>query len=253
MTAAIDTSTATDATGAVDPAAAAPEPETNTIPREVAEFWTLVSDYADQGASAGLDDKKSDASLEIRRAYGALDKDAKRQARAIVRDAKDTELEDAGKAQATDPAAAMAHMARSFALLNVINNGFAALSSAAPKSAGDPVEAAVALTAQIQLAYAVSMATAPAGVDSADYSARVSASLTENDQSDAIAYRNWIEAGQTGDEPNVSELAKSAARISLGRSPKGQGRKPGSPNAPKDETAAADAPVDSTEGADTGE
>ncbi|USH45091.1 hypothetical protein SEA_CAMERICO_95 [Gordonia phage Camerico] len=244
----IDTAAATDATAEPLEDGTVVSTETNTIPREVAEYWAAVSDAADN-APEELKDKTTDTMVELRRLFGALDKDGKRQARAIVRDAKDTELATAGEKQATDPAAAMAHMGRSFALLNVINNGFSALAPAgSPKTAADPVAAAVALTAQIQLAYAVSMAEAPAGISAEDYQARVSASLSENDQAHAQSYRAWLENGQTGTEPEVSDLAKAAARISLGRGPKGQGRKPKSA-----ETAPAADPAATVDGIDTGD
>lgn len=77
----------------------------------------------------------------------------------------------------------------------------------------------------IQLGYSLAYTNVPAHVasDWAD-SVKIDAELERQSQE----YRRWLETGQKNDqpEPNVPEVAKMGARISLGRGPKGQGRKP---------------------------
>ena len=75
----------------------------------------------------------------------------------------------------------------------------------------------------IQLGYSLAFTHAPEGVD-ADWKDQVK--NTPELEKQASEYRAWLESGQEGDEPNVPAVAAAGARISLGRGPKGQGRKP---------------------------
>lgn len=48
------------------------------------------------------------------------------------------------------------------------------------------------------------------------------------DVTDAQTYRDWLlsDPVERGDEPRIAEVDKRAARLSIGRAPGGQGRKP---------------------------
>ena len=89
-----------------------------------------------------------------------------------------------------------------------------------------PTEAHIELVQGIQLGYALAVGHPGAGVD-ADWGDK----LTQPDDElvkIAAEYREWLASGQMGQEPSATKVAKAAARISLGRGPKGQGRRPNS-------------------------
>lgn len=114
----------------------------------------------------------------------------------------------------------------------------------------DPTEAFALEQATAQLAYSLTVLNKPEAVDDEALAAKLGELVTEDVQALADQYRTWVSNGSKGDEPELPEYAKAAARISLGRSPKGQGRKPAAKKeeataAPADETATvpATAPV----------
>ena len=72
----------------------------------------------------------------------------------------------------------------------------------------------------------------------------------EVDITPALTYREWLESGAEGDEPEVDTELKKAARISLGRGPNGQGRKPGSKAKTAEDNAEAGEPEVDDESAD---
>ncbi|AOE44604.1 hypothetical protein SEA_JUMBO_97 [Gordonia phage Jumbo] len=218
----------------------------NTIPAEVTDFVKIVSDLV-AANPANFANEDTDEILVIREAFAKLsDKDARRQARTFIRDAKLTADKEMNDAVVTGDAAKIVPAAqRAGAYATVIQHGFKVISAerGSVKNAADPVAAAAALVAQIQLAYAVALSDIPAGISVEDFQAKVAEIVTPDEQNAATQYRAFIENGQKGDEPNVSDLAKAAARVSLGRGPKGQGRKPKAAETAADkgaETAAAE-------------
>lgn len=95
----------------------------------------------------------------------------------------------------------------------------------APKNHTDAV---VSEILAIQLGYSLAVARASADTDlDADWQQKIAALATGEAQVRATEYAAWLDGKREGDEPEgVTEVEKSAARISLGRGPKGQGRKP---------------------------
>ncbi len=76
----------------------------------------------------------------------------------------------------------------------------------------------------LAIGYGVATARAAAGV-ATDWQER--SAVTDEDVAAASAYADWIAGGQEGTEPTATDDQKAGARVSLGRGPKGQGRKPG--------------------------
>lgn len=79
--------------------------------------------------------------------------------------------------------------------------------------------------AAIQLGYSLSILEAPAAL-AEGWKEQVQVKADETAQEQARTYRIFLENKQEGEEPDVPEFVKAGARISLGRAPKGQGRKP---------------------------
>ena len=106
----------------------------------------------------------------------------------------------------------------------------------------NPVEHLTALALAYSVAVSDLATKAADGVDDipADAQERATSALTEELQANAQRYRRWLEAGQDDEEPDVSEVAKAGARLSLGRSARGVGRKPKTKAAP---AGGASAPV----------
>lgn len=88
----------------------------------------------------------------------------------------------------------------------------------------DPTEAYLQDISVVQLAYSLVALNKPKEV-AGDVDTRLAAILTEDAQTQGLAYREWIENKFEGEEPEAPEFVKQAARVSLGRAPKGQGRK----------------------------
>ncbi|URG17461.1 hypothetical protein Mbo2_091 [Rhodococcus phage Mbo2] len=97
--------------------------------------------------------------------------------------------------------------------------------SSANKAPKDPTAEHIDHVAAIQLGYSLSILEAPEGI-AEDWRERAAAKADEEAQTQAQEYRRFLLNKQEGTEPNVPEFVKAGARISLGRAPKGQGRKP---------------------------
>lgn len=81
--------------------------------------------------------------------------------------------------------------------------------------------------AAIQLGYSLAMLDAHNDQTlDPDWQDRIAEHATAEAQERAAQYALWLKGGQKGEEPEISEVEKAAARISLGRAPKGAGRKP---------------------------
>ncbi len=77
---------------------------------------------------------------------------------------------------------------------------------------------------QLQIGYALAAAAANNDPELAGWDQEVTA--TQEDITAAGNYAAWIEGGMEGDEPEATPAQKAGARVSLGRGPNGQGRKP---------------------------
>lgn len=123
----------------------------------------------------------------------------------------------------------------------------------APKNSSDDM---IAQIASITLAYSLAFGEAKSNpAMDPDFEAKVAELATADAQQRSAAYATWLKNKQEGEEPEASEVEKAAARVSLGRAPKGQGRKPkGVEEAAKAAAAQADADeTDETDETDTAE
>lgn len=168
--------------------------------------------------------------------FNELDKDEKRQARTFRRDFESTlkgeltELDFVG-----DPAGATARAGEIgqtlAALVNAEKNVYVtrALSDGktggAPRKTIDPRADFVGMVAAVSLGYATMLSAGK--FDTAEILADVEKlTSAENVAAEALAYAEWLEGGESAPEPYATELAKQAARVSLGRSTGGQGKPP---------------------------
>ena len=235
----VDTATAADTTAAenveVPEDGTVVDSKVTTISEGVAEFMSTVRAMIDADVSV-FADKDNDETVAVRRLFGALDKDGKRQVRGFIRDEIATLLAEQGDISAqlaSDPSLATELVAvaqKSAGWNSLKDHGLRALSApttSAPRKVVDPLVAIAENVAQIQLAYALAISDLPEGIDADALNAKVAELVTEDSQAQAAEYRAFIENGQDGTEPEFSQTVKAAARISLGRGPKGQGRKPG--------------------------
>jgi hypothetical protein len=181
--------------------------ETET-PVDLSKFNDAVSDAISDGAPS-KDDVKS-----VRQAYGELEP---RRGKSAARARLDDDIREAVESGNVLGAQSLYALKDAIAKSGGLKGGRTA---AAPKN---PTEAQVARVLAIQLGYALAFTIVPEGVDP-DWKDQVKADSTLEAQ--AKEYRTWLENGQEGEEPSVPESAKAGARISLGRAPKGQGRKP---------------------------
>lgn len=215
-------------------AAEASEPKINTVTDEQFAFHAAVKKVIDNPDAAK--DDKSDEIVAIRRAYGALSKDERRSVKLWLKETSQTlvdegvEKDDMSKVKSGNAVVIITRTAlKPLAPVSSITG-----STATP---ADPTDAFVELKSTVYLAYAVVEATKGESVDESE-AEKVQALVTSEAQTRAVAYRAWIEGGMEGEEPEATNLEKAAARISLGRSPKGQGRKPGGKNKAADADAA---------------
>ncbi|AKL88268.1 hypothetical protein GMA3_91 [Gordonia phage GMA3] len=226
------------------------EATVNTISVEALEFKANVDKLIDANVTA-FADKDSETVTDIRRAFGALDKDAKRNVRQFIKDAIAvllTEQAEVAADLANNPerATELVDIAKRAAAYNSVKDfglkPLAAQSTGerATRKPADPALAVGKNIAQVQLAYAVAMASVPTNVDPARITEITGELVTEAAQTEALEYRAWIYGGMEGAEPEASDVAKAAARISLGRGPKGQGRKPKTADVPESDAESAD-------------
>lgn len=187
-------------------------------------------------SAADLGNKNSDIVSVLVSQFNELDKDEKRQARTFRRDFESTlkgeltELDFVG-----DPAGATARAGEIgqtlAALVNAEKNVYVtrALSDGktggAPRKTVDPRADFVGMVAAVSLGYATMLSAGK--FDTADILADVEKlTSAENVAAEALAYAEWLEGGESAPEPYATELAKQAARVSLGRSTGGQGKPP---------------------------
>lgn len=116
-----------------------------------------------------------------------------------------------------------------------------------PRPKANPTPVVVDQVASIALGYAVAVLLAAENPHlDEDWETRRDALVTAAGQDAALAYARWLQNRQKGEEPMATEVQKAAARVALGRSPKGQGRKPRpdpKPAAPAEPGAVTDADV----------
>lgn len=205
MTAPVDETTATEATEAV-----AVEP-TEVV--DLTAFEEAVLEVVEDPENVS-----EEATLAARTAYQALGRNGKTAARKHV----ETAAVDAVMA-GNLPEAQTLHRLKDEILKPIP----ADTKPRAPRKPKNPTEGVVAGIVAIQLGYALAVQAAmnTENID-ANWQEQVSVLATGEAQERAGAYVAWLLAKQEGVEPEVSELEKAAARVALGRAPKGQGRKP---------------------------
>jgi len=212
----------------VDQTAAA---ETTEAPEEVVDLREF-NDAVTNAISDG--DPGKEELRAVRRVYGTLEaRKGKYAARAQV----DEDIRSAIQSGNLRDAQAL------YIVKDALTKGGLSSGGGGSKSAKNPVEAHLTTMASIGVAWSLVQANGPAGADPADLQTRAQALITTDTISQAQEYVNWLNSDQEGDEPDVPEVAKAAARVSLGRAPKGQGRKKNKST----ETAAA-APADTSVG-----
>lgn len=154
----------------------------------------------------------SPSMVEARRVYGDLTPKSKRAAKAWLKGLTEKTVinEDWNESKR----------------LVLINNNAAkstTVNTGTGTSRKSPTEKAIETFQTIHLAYQVAaQRLAALGIDPAK------SVPDEVDVTPAVEYANWINNPESGDEPEVDNKFKRAARVSLGRGPGGQGRKPGS-------------------------
>lgn len=169
--------------------------------------------------------------------FNALDKDEKRQARSF-RDSFQRENLDAMAALTSNPAnladpSVMQEMQEIGRVLGAITSATGSVyvtrsvsgDGASAKKIVDPRADYVKAVGVISLAYATILNGC--NYDQSEILAEVEA-LTSAPETlaESAAYAEWLIGGEQSPEPYASEIAKSAARVSLGRSTGGQGKPP---------------------------
>lgn len=166
-------------------------------------------------------DSKNELVKTVRRAYTALSRLGKTEARNQVKD-------DAQKAVMDG------HLEKAQKLFLIQNTGLKVLAATTAKPKDNTTKSAERVLG-IQLAYSLAYTAAQADetVDDAKFAELVSQTDADRAESEARArvYVDWLKGGQEGDEPEASAVEKAGARLSLGRGPGGQGRKPASASA----------------------
>lgn len=183
-------------------------PAVEEAPIDLTKFNDAVSDAISDGAPSAEEIKN------VRRVYGELEP---RKGKSAARAKLDDDVRDA--IQGSNITQAQALLAIKDAILK--SGGLSGKRTAAPKN---PTEAHTSNVLAIQIGYSLAYSNVPEGVDP-NWIDLVKA--TPELEASAQSYRKWLSDGQEGDEPEVPEAAKAGARISLGKAPKGQGRKPG--------------------------
>lgn len=191
-------------------------------PVDLTKFNDAVSDAISDGAPS------ADEIKNVRRVYGDLEP---RKGKSAARNKLDEDVRDAIKASNVIQAQALLEIKD--AILK--GGGLKGTRTAAPKN---PTEAHTSNVLAIQIGYSLAYSNVPEGVDP-NWVDLVKA--TPELEQAAQSYRKWLSEGQEGTEPEVPEAAKAGARISLGKAPKGQGRKPGKDKATEASNPAAGA------------
>lgn len=221
MTAPVETSTPIDTEG-TDTAAETPTPAVDSVeetkePVDTTDFEAAVEALLAAVAQDAAGDH-SDELFAVRSEYHDFNRAGKNAARKIVEDRAH------GAIMNSELAAAQALLSAKDEMLKPLPASGTPRAPRAPKNATDDVVQAIAA---IQLAYSLSMLKAHGSTElDADWQERISANATSDAQDRTAAYAAWLEAKQEGEEPAANDVEKAAARISLGRAPKGQGRKP---------------------------
>lgn len=195
-------------------------------PEEVIDYSAFTAAYAGVTVEQ-VEDDDSDTVKSLREVYNTLGPKSKRAVKRLLKDeAEKCVMERNDFAEAKR--------------LMLINNNAAKSTSVASgnatRSRKTPEEKALETFKVLHYAYQlVFTRLQDAGIN-----------VTENtpeatDLSGAQAYASWLENGQEGDEPELDNDLKRAARVSIGRGPAGQGRKPGKTKAEDTEAEVADA------------
>jgi hypothetical protein len=215
-----------DSEAPVETAAAVETEKVETEVVDLSAFKDAVENVISDPADVSEEDTKA-----AQHEYRELSRKGKAGARSYVED------QTANAVLAGNLGQAQALLALADALRN---SGTKTSGPSAPRKPKNPTDSYVEHVAQIQLAYSLSVLNAPENLDE-DWKERVQAKCDADAQTRAQAYRAFVEAKQEGDEPEATESEKAGARISLGRAPKGQGRKPkGVEEAEKAAAAAAE-------------
>ena len=216
-------------TAVVDPTVTEATATTATeAPVDLSKFNDAVSNAISDGAPS------DDEIKAVRRVYGELEP---RKGKSAARAKLDDDIKESIENSNVVSAQAL------FKIKDAIvkSGGLKGTRTAAPKN---PTEAHVSNVLAIQLGYSLAYSNVADGVD-ANWVDQVKS--TPELEADAQKYRAWLSGGQEGTEPEVSDAAKAGARISLGKAPKGQGRKPGK-DADKAANPAADVLADAPAG-----
>lgn len=218
MTAPVDTAAET----VTEDTAATPTPATENVevekePVDLTAFQAAV-DALIAAVTANPASELTDELFEVRKEYHELDRVGKAAARKAIEDGAVAAIMGSRVTEA------QALLRTKDEMLKAVPASGTPRAPRTPKNVTDEV---VATLAGIQLAYSYNMVSAqenPALDD--DWQERVANAATQDAATRVAAYVGWLEAKQEGAEPEANDIEKAAARIALGRAPKGQGRKP---------------------------
>lgn len=214
MTAPVTDETVTEATATETPTPSEDSVETEKATVDLTSFEAAVE--ALLGAPEGTD--PADLVFAVRREYHEHDRNGKTAARKFVEDRQITAIMNSDVAGAQTLIRLKDEMIKPMPVSGAPR---------APKPPKNSTEDVVAQIASIRLAYSLAMLRANSNeLLDAGWNEQVDELATSESQDRSAAYAAWLEAKQEGEEPQANEVEKAAARISLGRAPKGQGRKP---------------------------
>ena len=201
---------------------AAVENETATAEVEEVVDLTEFKDAVEEVSVEEAGNPKNENVKALRQVYTDLSRKGKSAAKRWLADEGQKALEDEDYARAK-------------LLGRLRDNGTKVIAASTGESTrkGDD-EKLVEVIKGLAIGYGVATARAAGGV-ATDWDSR--SAVSQEDIDAAAAYAAWIESGQEGAEPTATDDQKAGARVSLGRGPKGQGRKPG----PKAEVAEGEA------------
>lgn len=186
---------------------------------DISDFLSAVNAYIEAYAlEPSADHAKTDNDCRI--AYTALDPEGRSMARKYVDEA----------AQQFVMAGKLVEAQAMFPLRDSIRKPPRKVRTgpaSARRSTVNPTEAFVSLVASVRLAYALAFTSSGSVTGLADdWQEQIDALATEEAQGRAAEYRAWVDSGMSTEEPHATDVEKAAARVSLGRAAKGQGRRP---------------------------